>query len=95
MSFFDLQKYRRNDEEIRVLRNENQRLEQELKDRQWRERSAEYEREQQYYREREREERQRENDREWRWNMLGRVEAAETDLEDFKLRRKFGIEGGE
>ena len=95
MSFFDISKYRHGQDEIRKLYDEKQQLEQELKDRQWRERSVEYEREQQHYREQERRETQRENDREWRWNMLGERDAIREELADLKLRRKFGIEEGE
>ena len=95
MSFFDLSKYHRNDYEIRKLHEEKQQLEQELKDRQWRERSAGYERERQHYREQERKEQQRENDREWRWNNQHEKERLREVIEDLKLRHKFGIEEGE
>ena len=92
MSFFDLSKYHRNDSEIRRLHAEKVRLEEELKDRQWRERSAGYERERQHYREQERLERERENKREERMNLYEEVGRLGADLEDLKLRRKFGIE---
>jgi len=94
MTFFDLQKYRRDEYEVRKLHDENVRLEQELKDRKWREQSAGYEREQEDYRARERLERERENARELRFNLYHEKKELQDELEDLKLRRKFGVEGG-
>lgn len=95
MSFFDLTKYRNDEYGRRKLEDENKRLQEEAEMRRYRERRDDYDREQQDRRTQERVEQQRENDREFRLNMINRVEAAETDLEDLKLRRKFGVEEGE
>jgi len=94
MSFFDISKYRHDQDEIRKLHDEKTQLEQRLKDQRWRERTAEYEREQRHYREQERQERQRENDMEYRMNLQAHVKTILADMEDLRLRRKFGIEEG-
>jgi len=92
MSFFDISKYHRNDHEIRKLHDEKTRLEQELEDQKWQERSANYEREQEHYREQDRRERQRYNDMEYRMNLQNHVRVIIEEMEDLKLRHKFGIE---
>ena len=95
MSFFDLQRYRREQHEIERAVRDNKLLEERIESLKWQQRSDEYDREQQDYRERERLERERENARELRFNLYHEKKELLDELEDLKLRHKFGIEGGE
>lgn len=92
MSFFDIQKYRRSEDETRKLLEHNKRLEEEIKDREWRSRSAEYDRERERHREFEKRERERENAREIKYNLYEEKIQLQAELEDLKLRCKFGVE---
>ena len=95
MGFFDLQKYRHEQHDLERAARDNKLLEERIENLKWQERSAEYEREQEDYRERERLERERENSRELRFNLYEEKRELRDELDDLKLRRKFGIEEGE
>ena len=93
MSFFEDSRFKyHNDYETRKLYEEKKRLEEELKDRQWRERNAEYEREQQHYREQEERQSRHHAGMEERMNLVHTARDLQDKLEDLRLRRKFGIE---
>lgn len=95
MSFFDLQRFRRDQDAIERAVRDKKLLEERIEHLKWQQRSDEYEREQQDIRDHERHQREFENEREWRMNILQRVQGLQDKLEDLKLRRKFGIEEGE
>lgn len=92
MSFFDLQKYRRDEYALQKLKDDKERLERELEDIRWRERSDAYEREQQHHREFQEREQAKEEERNARWYFCETIENLRGEVEDLKLRRKFGIE---
>ena len=95
MSFFDLQKYRRDEYAKSKLEDENKRLQEEIDMARYRQRQDDYDREQQHYRAQERRQREIENERECRFNAIQASQELHDELEDLKLRRKFGIEGDE
>jgi hypothetical protein len=92
MSFFDIGRYREDHYAKNKCAAENKRLQEEIEMARYRQRQDDYDREQQHFREKTQQERQRENDREYRWNMLSERDNLRDELEDLKLRRKFGIE---
>ena len=92
MSFFDLQRYRREQHEIERAVRDNKLLEERIESLKWQQRSDGYDREQEDYRARVQRERERENQREERMNLYEEVGRLGADLEDLRLRRKFGIE---
>ncbi|GAJ01087.1 unnamed protein product [marine sediment metagenome] len=92
MGFFNLSRYQQNDYERRKLKDENKRLEQELKDQDWRRRSEKYEQEHQENLSRSQQERDAENERERRMNLLHTTLILQDEIEDLKLKHKFGIE---
>ena len=94
MSFFDLQRYRREQYDLERAVRDNKLLEERIKHLKWQEQTADYDREQQHYREQEKRRRQRESDLEYISNQTGEIRHLKAELEDLKLRRKFGIEGG-
>jgi len=92
MSFFDIGRYRTDEYAKRKLQDENKLLQEEIEMRRYRERRDDYEREQQNHREQERLEQDRKNERELRFNLYEEKKELRDELEDLKLRRKFGIE---
>jgi len=92
MSFFDLQRFRRDQDAIERAVRDKKLLEERIEHLKWQQRSDEYNREQQDSRAQEQLERERENQREEWANHYREVQGLRADLEDLKLRRKFGIE---
>jgi len=95
MSFFDLQRYRLKQHEIERAVQDNKLLEERIESLKWQQRSDEYNREQEDYRARVQLERERENARELRFNLYHEKRALQDELEDLRLRRKFGIQEDE
>lgn len=92
MSFFDLQRFQREQDRSERAARDLKLAEERIESLKWQQRSADYEREQQHYRAQERLERDRENSREARMNLYERSRELLDEVEDLKLRRKFGIE---
>lgn len=92
MSFFDLTKYRTDEYAQRKLEAENKRLQEEIEMSRYRERRDDYERVQQHHREFEARERAKEEEREMRFYHIEKIQSLRDELEDAKLRHKFGIE---
>ena len=92
MSFFDLQRYRREQDRNNRAARDLRLAEDKIENLRWQRRSADYEREQEDYRARVKLERERENSREERYNLLEEKLKLCDEIEDLKLRRKFGIE---
>jgi len=95
MGFFDLQRYRREQYDLERAVRDKKLLEERVESLKWQQRNDEYDREQEDYRERVRLEQERENARELRFNLYHEKKELMDELEDLKLRRKFGVEGGE
>lgn len=94
MSFFDLQRFRREQDRSERAARALKLAEERIETLKWQQRSDEYERERQHYREQERLERDRENQREKRYSLHEEKLRLCDEIEDLKLRRKFGIEVG-
>lgn len=92
MSFFDISKYHNDEYARRKLADENRLLWEEADMARCRERRDAYDREQQDRHERERLDQERENDMEYRMNLQNHVRVIIAEMEDLKLRCKFGIE---
>lgn len=94
MSFYDLQRFRREQDELERAVRDNKLLEERIENLKWQQRSEEYERERQDYRDRERQDIEAENERERRMNLMHETFSLQNRLEDCQLRHKFGIEEG-
>ena len=79
----------------RSCERENEELKEELEAIQWRQRQEEYERQQADYREMEKRRREREEAAEHRWYLHDQIQTKNEEIEDLRLRIKFGIEEGE
>ena len=95
MGFFDLQRFRCEQDELERAARDNKLLEERIESLKWQQRSDEYEREKEHYRTQECLEQERENSREAQMNLLHNINILQEKLEDLKLRRKFGIEVAE
>ncbi len=92
MSFYDLQRFRREQDRSERAARDLKQAEERIETLKWQQRSEEYERERQDYRDRERQDIEAENERERRMNLMHETFSLQDRLEDCQLRRKFGIE---
>ena len=95
MSFFDLERFRTEHDELERAKRELKTFEENIEQMKWQQRSAEYDRENEDYRAHVKLERERENARELRFNLYEEKRELRDELDDLKLRRKFGVEGVE
>jgi chromosome segregation ATPase len=94
MSYFGLERFRTEHDELERAKRELRTFEENITEMNRQHRNAEYDREQEDYRARVKLERERENSRELRFNLYEEKKRLKDELEDLKLRRKFGVEGG-
>lgn len=92
MGFFDVQRFRREQDRSERAARDLKLAEDRIESLKWQQRSDEYDREQQHYREQERQESKAEDERERVTYFFEKSQRLYDELEDLKLRHKFGIE---
>ena len=95
MSFFGISRFRNDDHEQRKLENENKRLQEEIEMSRYRERRDDYDREQQLRCEAERRRCNEAEERENRRHRIDVIHGLQVELDDLKLRHRFGVEEDE